>query len=82
MELLLQSENTMATLLPTACSENLCVLGGWLIAVLETGQQQANDRVGCMAFRKRLSSNSREFLRCRNPRPAEICTLNLLLVSA
>lgn len=50
MELLLQSENTMATLLPTACSENLCVLGGWLIAVLETGQQQANDRVGCMAF--------------------------------
>ena len=50
MELLLQSENTMATLLPTACSENLCVLGGWLIAVLETGQQQANDRVVCMAF--------------------------------
>ena len=73
MELLLQSENTIATVLPTACSENLCVLGGWLIAVLETGQQQANDRVGCMA------SNSREFLRCR---PAEICTLNLLLVSA
>ena len=50
MELLLQSENTMATLLPTACSKNLCMLGGWLIAVLETGQQQANDRVVCMAF--------------------------------
>ena len=77
MELLLQSENTMATLLPTACSENLCVLGGWLIAVLETGQQQANDRVGCMAFPAILGN-----FYAVGILPAEICTLNLLLVSA